>query len=198
MRSTAPPKMRGQREVLRRMRQLQPKTGRVAARTVVTNATAIRAIFRLEEGLPFTDELLLLSALEELKRQHNNIRLEYVTRNMDVYSLLKSGWFLKAAHQTADDGSFNEIVGRDYGFTVDEGMAPEDCLQAEQAIYDRHHEALVAERQAQQKGPHDAGMKDLRIPIPDYMFYPQLAPDQRLALEARRHPGVPDRARTTR
>jgi hypothetical protein len=192
-----PPNRNIRRQIQKQVAREQ-KGSRAAA---LPSNSGIRTVIRVEPGTPVEEELLLLGALERLKCDYPAIRLEYATGRAEIARLLSPcPWFLKASHPIPAEESFARIVGNDFGLTLEE-PDPEASHQAELAIYDRKHQAEVAKLQAHQQAAWDAGVKDLKVPIPEHNFHPrwhkstgyywQVVDQLGLPLEAPREPMSP-------
>jgi hypothetical protein len=136
------------------------------------------------------DELILLTALEELKRQKQQVRLEYATEREEVGDLLPGAWFLSRHHLCQSEESWESLRGNEVGLTLEEPEIPV-ALAAEQAIYDSRHQAQVAKMEALQRSYEERGMKDLRAPIPDYNFQPKWHKGNAWLWSLGEHLGIP-------
>src|SRR6266566_5186346 len=63
-----------------------------------TQGRPMRVVVRAQPNMEAGEELLLLGALEELKRSHDRIDLEYCTERVEIVDLLKGNWFLRKVH----------------------------------------------------------------------------------------------------
>lgn len=138
--------------------------------------TSVRVVVRVDLELSFEDELMILAALEQLKKQNNQLNLEYVTTRPEIFAVLKNRWFLRASHQIIDtenlDAAFEDIVRDDFSLVVGE-LERGPLVEAEEAIYSANHQKVVAELEQRQRDAIERGMKDFKLPIPEYMFIPK-------------------------
>jgi hypothetical protein len=118
--------------------------------------------------LELEDELFLLAALEEVKRQHDSLQLHFVTERPEVFELAQSRWFLAGRHLVEAGTEVGPEV------VVLEIAEPDRAavLQAEQARYEAGYQAECARLQAFEKQAHADGFTDVNIQLPLHQFVP--------------------------
>jgi hypothetical protein len=132
----------------------------------------MRVVLRLRPGSEAGEELFFLGALQELKRLHDRISLEYVTTNPQVAKLLKGNWFLKAVHCIRSQEYFEEIVGTDFSITLFD-PDPQAAAIAEEDRFKTAYQSDLEAKQFLQQMYQERGMKDLVVDMPAYHFQPR-------------------------
>jgi hypothetical protein len=156
-----------QRRVKRILERRRDGTPRMKAAPLLSRP--MRVVVRLQPNSEAGEELLFLGALEELKRRHDRIDLEYVTSNLQVAALLKGNWFLKTVTYLQDHREFDEVVGEDFSVTLFE-PDPQAAAIAEEDRFKTNFQAEVEAKQYLQQMYQDQGMKDLVVEMPVYHF----------------------------
>ncbi|HYT44657.1 MAG TPA: hypothetical protein VEP90_20165, partial [Methylomirabilota bacterium] len=158
-----------------------------------TQGRPMRVVVRAQPNMEAGEELLLLGALEELKRSHDRIDLEYCTERVEIVDLLKGNWFLRKVHivlhnptmksgipieglVTSDRSwkvdQWDDVVGEDYGFTAFE-PDPQAAVIAEEDRYRIIHQAEVDQKTFIWESYQARGMKDIVKEEVPYNFQPR-------------------------
>jgi hypothetical protein len=155
----------------------QSRSGkRPGRRSIVPSYTLtnpkIRVVVRPSPEASAEEELLVLRAMELLKMGHDQLRLEYVTARPEIARLLRRRWFLAACHLGEGDPFFDEMVDIDVGLTL-ENVERDAMRQVESDLYDASHQKALEQSAALQRRYDEAGMKDLKAPVPEHRFIPR-------------------------
>lgn len=154
-----------------------PQMGKPAA--PVKRST--RVLIRPDELLPLHTELLLIAALEELKRQHDHLRIEYGTYREALIPLLKGRWFLSQVHGIWSERLFQDSVVRDSPLVTITEPEPEAALAEEERRYSRWHSLQLSRYQQLLGEITRLNMRDTRPePPPAYQFRPSWHQSQAL------------------
>lgn len=145
------------------------RNGKARLRTAPLLGSPMRVVFRPYPGASEGEELLMLGALETLKKLHDRIDLVYVSPSKNVVRMLKGNWFLKEVYQCVSTLMFEEIVGDDFSITLFD-PDPEVAAIAEEERYRTIHQREVEFKTAIKQMYDDKGMKDLVVDIPEYRF----------------------------
>lgn len=138
----------------------------------ILRPTPIRIVIRPGEEISFSEELLALGAVRELKRQHTQLNLTYCTSNEEIYRLLQNRWFLSELYMVTSDEFFDEVVGDDIPLVY---SVPETSVveAAERKRYDEWFEKETDEKHRQQKAAIEKGIKDFKAQFPAHNFIPK-------------------------
>lgn len=125
-----------------------------------------------EPGMTVLEEMLLLGALRKFVYTNPNLRVRYVTEYPSVYPLLKNAWFLKDGLLLQPD-TLTAYMGSVSNIPLVIGVPDrEGARWAEEDLYRQAHTRTVEGLKRQQAEIDESGMRDIRIPIPEYHFAP--------------------------
>ena len=158
----------GQRWWKRRAMFAMPGSMR-RTKTTLHRGPTTRVSVRVEEHTSLADELMVLSAIRELKRQHPAADFDYITARADLYQVLRNQWFLKSSILLGAGEEIPEALRTNIEITLTE-PDPFEALETEKSLYETTHQNAVARAEATQQHYQDQGMKDIQVPIPEYNF----------------------------
>lgn len=178
---------------VRRIRRMNERHVLGTKRTTLAplQSRPMRVVVRAQPNIDAGEELLLLGALEELKRGHDRIDLEYCTERLEIVEILKGNWFLRKVHLSLHNpipknGTFpvefivskdhswkveqwDDVIGDDYGFTAFE-PDPQASVIAEEDRYRIIHQAEVDQKTRIWESYQARGMKDIVLEDVPYNF----------------------------
>lgn len=131
----------------------------------------LRVLVRSASYESVEEELYLLGALEELRRQHANLFLCYTTERPEVVAITRSAWFLDRVLLLSADAEVPGMVW-DSVLTLSE-PDPQATHTEEERRAQSDYEKTVRTLQAQQAHYERIGITDAKIDIPDYQFAPR-------------------------